>query len=253
MDIENAGEMSYTTPRHDHDAIAAAATTYGHFHVLPPAALSVLESISTLAPPKTPTKTATANPSPRRAWKSVPKLERLFQFHDAMASTGVPTWRFSINLSEEVELAAKHATKPIERYIRDRIDHHLKRVERERQGKLLFWLVIETSADGRPHFHGEIAIEDLRLNALRLALLGAAGKTAGVVKRHQVHIDGFDPKKQHGGRFGPYGWASYALKQLPRTARSLDKSGFRSGSLIICRRGMTQLARKRYERSARRS
>lgn len=145
-----------------------------------------------------------ANVPPR--WDEADELLKATFFHREIAK--LQGTSFTLNLSPEIEAAAKADPTSFTAHVRRRLARSLKKSFGH---PVPFWFAIDISAHGRPHLHGGIAMSRNDLGRLTEALQRAGGKWAARRgKEHQVAL---------GTRLDD-AWARYATKAIRPKAQA---------------------------------
>jgi len=147
-------------------------------------------------------------------WEEAGDLTRLDYINAALMVHG---WRyaFTLNLAPDVIAAANdNARGPHDAYHRA-IARALARVPPP-QGELMFWLVTETTGEGRQHLHAAVAVPcpDL-LPAIEEALVRVGGWWRGPGREYQLDLE---PQRH------PAAWSAYPLKRQARTRRHIREA-----------------------------
>lgn len=133
-------------------------------------------------------------------WDEASALAKAVFFHREVAKRGGVS--FTLNLSPEVENAARADPRSFTEHIKRRLSRHLKSAF----GKSVdFWFGLDISPAGRPHLHGGIVVTHNEAEALLRALTRAGGEWGSVRgARHQAHL---------GARLDD-DWGTYATKKI---------------------------------------
>ncbi|WP_415717713.1 hypothetical protein [Roseibium sp.] len=156
----------------------------------------------------------TGKPKP---WRDCYLVTKLFFAHLAVVESG-KGFAVTMNLSPEVEAAARESEDGALNYIRRRIAWRLRDVAGVSE---LWWFAIEETDEGRLHLHGEVSCEpDKKTKANVRRQLRRAGGEWKTTRQHQVQLKPITD----------YGWYTYATKRTQMTEKIHRRSRFRQGA-----------------------
>ncbi len=152
-----------------------------------------------------------------KPWRDSYLVTKLFFAHLAVVESG-KGFAVTVNLSPEVEAAARNSPGGALNYIRRRIARYLHEVKGVSE---LWWFAIEETDDGRLHLHGEVSCEqDAKTRALVRRQLRKAGGEWKSARQRQVKLKPITD----------YGWYTYATKRTQITENVHRRSRLRQGA-----------------------
>ncbi|MBN8180070.1 hypothetical protein [Roseibium aggregatum] len=152
-----------------------------------------------------------------KPWRDSYLITKLFFAHLAVVESG-KGFAVTVNLSPEVEAAARNSPDGALNYIRRRIARRLRDVAGISE---LWWFAIEETDEGRLHLHGEVSCEpDENTKANVRCQLRKAGGEWKTTRQHQIQLKPITN----------YGWYTYATKRTQMTENIHRKSRFRQGA-----------------------
>jgi len=226
--------MNGLAPRNPTKAVSPSVPT--------PIPLHIASSTPSSAPTNTPpTKRRRADQRDRRplaAWRYAGDLSRMAAATRALSE--LDPHAFTLNLGREIEEAARMRPDGPLVYLQERLFRSLRR----QVGHVPpFAFVLETTASGRLHVHGVIAISGAP-EALRRALTQAGGLWDGAGAEYQLDLQPV---------WDGDGWSRYCGKDAARTRRALGVKRVLSLSRDLSRMARDYWATLRASQRARRS
>lgn len=146
------------------------------------------------------------------SWDDAGELPRIIAVNRAVTEMGIP-FAWSLNLGPAQIQAANDNARGFLDHLRRKVARYLKN---ELRRSASFWFVLETDANGRPHLHGGLVLNDNDDPAAVERALAKAGGAASSQGSKPADI-----RPQH----DPDGWAAYSTKRIGRTKRHLRDLG----------------------------
>jgi hypothetical protein len=188
--------------------------------------------LSTIIHTSSPYTSANENIESLPAWEYCGSRLKLVLAGRAVAGRSL---EFTGNLGPDQLAASLASPKGFSVFMRLAIARALQR--RLGPHEPMFWFAVDLTFEGRPHLHGMIADDNLRISEIQEALLeafGAWGSKHHRDKQVQVRLPTMTPE----------GWVTYALRNQGRVRKAIGGKGGKGGKGVVLTHPMSALAKK---------